>query len=141
MRGGGHALDGTNGLGGVSEASAVLGRRESALPLEVVTQQGGGSESAAVGDVLDGKIGPFQQILREKYSLCREPSSGSGPGLGGEPAGEGARGHRGAGRQRFDRVRCGEMVAEPVEQVGDATRGAVGGRTFDELPLTAVALR
>ena len=91
------------GLGGRRERPPVGGRRGRGRAAEVLAQRGGGAEAGAAGDLLDREVGVLEQAPGLEHALRVQPLERRGPGLGDEPAGEGARADRRRARRAWRR--------------------------------------
>ena len=130
------------GLGGRRERPPVGGGRGRGRAAEVLAQRGGGAEAGAAGDLLDREVGVLEQAAGLEHALRVQPLQRRGPGLGHEPAGEGARADRRARRQRGDVERLGQVVERPgADRLERAVVVARRQGPLDELRLAAVAVR
>ena len=71
-----------------AERRAVRGRSHTQGAVEVAAQGGRGAHAAAGGDLLDGGVGAFEELLRARDALLVQPVERTGLELGVHPAGE-----------------------------------------------------
>ena len=84
----------------------------------------------------------LEQAPGLEHALVVQPLERRGPGLGDEAAGEGARADRGAGGERGDVERLGQVLERPgAHRLERAVVVRRRQRPLDELGLAAVAVR
>ena len=108
--------------------------------VEVPAQGGGGAHAAAGGDLLDGGVGAFEELLGAGDALLVQPVERPGLELGVHPAGELPGAEAGVPGEVAHRQRLVEAGPRPLERGREPVGAARLGGRGDELRLPAAAV-
>ncbi len=106
--------------------------------MEVLAQVRGGAEAAAVGDLVDRRVGGLERGAGGVDALGEQPAQDRDAGLGAEAAGERALGDVGVGGEGADRQRLVQALERPRagggERAAARARGPAARRTAPGRP-------